>query len=319
MNKALEITNLNKTYEGGFIALKDVNLTVEEGDFFALLGANGAGKSTMIGIITSLIRKTSGSVKMFGYDLDKDLYEIQSLVGVVPQEFNFNAFEKVEDIIINQAGFYGFPKKSIKPKVEYYLKKLGLWEKRKSMARTLSGGMKRRLMIARAMVVEPKLLILDEPTAGVDLELRRSMWDFILKINKEEKITIILTTHYLEEAEQLCKNVAIIDEGKVIEQTDMKSLLSRLEVETILLETSNLKDISGENLKNIGYKIKIIDEISLEVELEKNNSLSDLFAKLAKNNIEVKRVQNKSNRLEELFIRLVGKNTKANKSGDNNE
>ncbi len=302
---ALEIKDLHKTYSDGFTALKGLNLQVKQGDFFALLGPNGAGKSTIIGILTSLIHKSSGTVKVLGYDIDTQLYEAQKHIGVVPQEFNFNGFETVEGIIYNQAGFYGIPRHKVKPKLDYYLKKLDLLDKRKTPAGRLSGGMKRRLMIARAMIHEPKLLILDEPTAGVDLEIRRSMWEFIQEINREKDTTIILTTHYLEEAEQLCKNIAIINHGEVIEQTDMKSLLTRLDEETIILD---IEGFSGKSdLAVSGYQLLVRDEATLEVVIKKGQGITALFVGLAEHNIVVKSMRNKSNRLEALFLRLVNK------------
>ncbi len=302
---ALEIKNLHKTYSDGFTALNGLNLRVKQGDFFALLGPNGAGKSTMIGILTSLIHKSSGTVKVLGYDIDTQLYEAQKQIGVVPQEFNFNGFETVEGIIYNQAGFYGLSRRKVKPKLDYYLGKLDLLDKRKTPAGRLSGGMKRRLMIARAMIHEPKLLILDEPTAGVDLEIRRSMWEFIQEINREKGTTIILTTHYLEEAEQLCKNIAIINHGKVIEQTDMKSLLSRLDEETIILD---IEGFSGKgDLAVSGYQLFVRDETTLEAVIKKGQGITALFVELAEHNIVVKSMRNKSNRLEELFLHLVNK------------
>ncbi len=308
---ALEVNNLYKTYGDGFTALNGLNIQVEQGDFFALLGPNGAGKSTMIGILTSLIRKSSGEVKVLGYDIDSNLYEAQKHIGVVPQEFNFNGFETVEGIIYNQAGFYGLPRHKVKPKLDYYLEKLDLLDKRKTPAGRLSGGMKRRLMIARAMIHEPKLLILDEPTAGVDLEIRRSMWSFIQDINREKGTTIILTTHYLEEAEQLCKNIAIINHGEVIEQTDMKSLLSRLDEETIVLDVDGLAEelIKENGLAIQGYQIAVCDNSTLEVTVPKEKGVSELFIELAKYGIAVKSMRNKSNRLEELFLRLVNNKT----------
>ncbi|MGY0399064.1 MAG: ABC transporter ATP-binding protein [Ostreibacterium sp.] len=303
MTPALKITDLHKTYSDGFVALKGLDLTVEQGDFFALLGPNGAGKSTAIGIMTSLVNKSSGQVSIFGYNLETDLQNAQSCIGVVPQEFNFNVFEKVEDIIYNQAGFYGISPRKAKPCIEYYLKKLDLWEKRKVPANRLSGGMKRRLMIARAMVHEPKLLILDEPTAGVDLEIRRAMWEFITELNREKGITIILTTHYLEEAEQLCKNIAIIDQGKVIEQTDMKSLLSRLDEETIILNVEGIN--SNIDIEVDGYQIHQPELNTLEINIAHQQSLTTLFIALEKQGIIVRHMRNKVNRLEELFLRLI--------------
>ncbi len=302
MTYALHITALCKTYRDGFQALKGLDLSVNQGDFFALLGPNGAGKSTTIGIITSLVNKTAGTVHVFGHDLDTDLQAVQSCIGVVPQEFNFHIFEKVEDIMYNQAGFYGISRRNAKPRVAYYLKKLALWDKRHSPANRLSGGMKRRLMIARAMVHEPKLLILDEPTAGVDLEIRRAMWAFLTEINEEKGTTIILTTHYLEEAEQLCKNIAIIDQGLVIEQTDMKSLLSRLDEETVVL------DVEGRGIEQVsvaGHHLLVRDSHTLEATIKRGQSITALFLSLEQQGITVKSMRNKANRLEELFLSLV--------------
>ncbi|PIE45337.1 MAG: ABC transporter [Gammaproteobacteria bacterium] len=311
MVKALVIRDLYKTYSDGFTALKGIDLDVEQGDFFALLGPNGAGKSTVIGIVISLINKSRGNVSIFGYDLDRQLQAAQSLVGVVPQEFNFNIFEKVKDIVYNQAGFYGISRRSAQSRVEYYLKKLDLWDKRNTPANRLSGGMKRRLMIVRAMVHEPKLLILDEPTAGVDLEIRRTMWNFLTELNKEKGTTIILTTHYLEEAEQLCNNIAIIDRGRVVEQTDMKSLLMRLESQTFVLDVEDLAPYRGggksrafPNIEN--FTITVVDANTLEVRTSASKNISSLFVELEKHGIVVKNMRNKANRLEELFLQLVG-------------
>lgn len=303
MTDALHVKGLHKTYANGFVALKGIDLRVEQGDFFALLGPNGAGKSTTIGIITSLINKTAGQVSVFGHDIDTALPDAQQCIGVVPQEFNFNIFEKVEDILYNQAGFYGLTRRQARDKIEYYLNRLSLWDRRHSPAKQLSGGMKRRLMIARAMVHEPKLLILDEPTAGVDLEIRRAMWDFISEINEKKGVTIILTTHYLEEAEQLCKNVAIIDAGQVITQTNMKSLLSQLDSESVVLTVENPLPAT---LELANYRYLVRDETTLEVELTRQQGLTDLFNQLHHANINVKNMRNKTNRLEELFLRLVG-------------
>jgi len=301
--KALSIQNLTKTYSNGFAALKEIDLHVEEGDFFALLGPNGAGKSTTIGIITSLVTKTSGSVKVFDTDIDADSELAKSYIGLVPQEFNFNGFEQVKHILVTQAGYYGMPAKVAEPRADELLHQLGLWEKRHTAARALSGGMKRRLMIARALVHKPKLLILDEPTAGVDIELRRSMWTFLENIN-QQGTTIILTTHYLEEAENLCRNIAIIDKGKIIENTDMKSLLNRLDKETFVLY---LQDPIPSDfvLENISHQL--IDNTTLEVEINRDDGLNHLFSLLSKQNIEVCSMKNKANRLEELFLSLVEK------------
>jgi len=301
--KALSIKNLTKTYRNGFAALKEIDLLVEQGDFFALLGPNGAGKSTTIGIITSLVTKTSGSVKVFDTDIDADSELAKSYIGLVPQEFNFNGFEQVKHILVTQAGYYGMPAKVAEPRADELLHQLGLWEKRHTAARALSGGMKRRLMIARALVHKPKLLILDEPTAGVDIELRRSMWTFLENIN-QQGTTIILTTHYLEEAENLCRNIAIIDKGKIIENTDMKSLLNRLDKETFVLY---LQDPIPSDfvLENISHQL--IDNTTLEVEINRDDGLNHLFSLLSKQNIEVCSMKNKANRLEELFLSLVEK------------
>ena len=298
--KALEIENLRKTYRGGFEALKGINLVVEEGDFYALLGPNGAGKSTTIGIISSLVNKTSGSVKVFGYDLDTQLTDLKRQIGLVPQEFNFNQFETVQQIVVNQAGYYGVPRPLAKERSEKYLKQLGLWDKRDEPARSLSGGMKRRLMIARALLHEPKLLILDEPTAGVDIELRRSMWDYLTKIN-QQGITIILTTHYLEEAETLCRNIGIIDSGRIIENTSMKRLLTQLSRETFILDLE-----PGNNGAEINdFNHRWTDEHTLEVEVDKDAGLNAVFEQLSAQKVKVLSMRNKANRLEELFVSLV--------------
>ncbi|MBC7002914.1 ABC transporter ATP-binding protein [Photobacterium sp. BZF1] len=297
---ALEIQNLNKTYKGGVNALKNMSLCVKEGDFFALLGPNGAGKSTTIGIISSLVNKTSGEVKVFGYDLDTQIVEAKKQLGLVPQEFNFNQFETVEQIVINQAGYYGVEKELAKERAKKYLSQLDLWGKRKERARNLSGGMKRRLMIARALMHEPRLLILDEPTAGVDIELRRSMWDFLREINRQG-VTIILTTHYLEEAEMLCRNIGIINHGELIENTSMKALLGKLEVETFILDVK----LNGNKpvLEDINWKLP--DNHTLEVDINKGDSLNHVFSLLTEQGIDVISMRNKANRLEELFVTLV--------------
>jgi len=301
---ALEISQLQKTYANGFQALKGIDLTVQQGDFFALLGPNGAGKSTCIGIISSLVNKTSGSVKVFGHSIDEEVIKVKSLLGSVPQEFNFNTFEPVNEIVTNQGGFYGIPAKIARKRTEYYLKELGLWSHRNLQARTLSGGMKRRLMIARALIHKPRLMILDEPTAGVDIELRRSMWHFMEEIN-QQGTTIILTTHYLEEAEQMCRNVAIIDEGSIIENTSMKSLLKGLNSETFVLY---LKDSITEAPVLNGFgKSSMIDEHTIEVEVPESLSLNDLIEQLDTHNLVVNRMRNKANRLEELFIAITAK------------
>ncbi|TGM33299.1 ABC transporter ATP-binding protein [Leptospira levettii] len=301
---AIELNGLEKTYKNGVKALRSIDLKVETGDFFALLGPNGAGKSTTIGILSSLVNKTNGKVKIFGVDIDENPNLAKTFIGIVPQEFNFGIFEALEQILINQAGFYGMPLKEAKDKVKYYLDKLSLYDKRKSAAGTLSGGMKRRLMIARALIHDPKLLILDEPTAGVDIEIRRSMWDFLKELNKEGK-TIILTTHYLEEAESLCKNIAIIDKGEIVENTSMKKLLQRLDKETFIID---LKKSFKTKPASKRFNWIWLDDHSLEVQLDKKASVNDLFAELTKQKMEVLSLRNKSNRLEELFLSLTGKN-----------
>lgn len=302
MVPAVEIKELMKTYSNGFKALKGVNLEVKKGDFFGLLGPNGAGKSTMIGILTDLITKTSGNVKIFGHDIDKNLSQAKEFIGVVPQEFNFGIFEKVIDIVVNQAGYYGLLRNVALERAEKYLKKLDLWDKKDNAAMTLSGGMKRRLMIARALIHEPKLLILDEPTAGVDIELRKGMWEFVKDLNKKG-ITIILTTHYLEEAESLCKNIAIINHGKVITNMTTKKLLSTLSKETFVLDLNkSIKKIP----KSEGYDISKIDDFTLEVTISKEDNLNKLFSYFNKEGIEVVSMKNKTNRLEELFLGLIG-------------
>lgn len=301
---AIELEGLEKTYANGVKALRSINLKVESGDFFALLGPNGAGKSTTIGILSSLINKTGGKVKIFGTDIDLQPDLAKTFLGIVPQEFNFGIFEAVEQILINQAGFYGIPYKEAKEKVEYYLEKLSLIDKRKSAAGQLSGGMKRRLMIARALVHEPQLLILDEPTAGVDIEIRRSMWEFLKELNQAGK-TIILTTHYLEEAESLCKNIAIIDKGEIVENTSMKKLLHRLDKETFIIDLK--KSIKSKPMSK-KFTWDWLDDHSLEVQLDKKESVNQLFTELTKLNLEVLSLRNKSNRLEELFLSLTGKN-----------
>lgn len=303
---ALQITGLTKTYPNGFAALKGIDLTVPQGGFFALLGPNGAGKSTTIGIISSLFKPTSGSVEIFGVDLLKEPAKAKQFLGVVPQEFNFMQFEKIEDILITQAGYFGIAAKDAKPRAEKLLKALGLWEKRANKARMLSGGMKRRLMIARALMHRPKLLILDEPTAGVDIELRRSMWDFMQQINVEEGTTIILTTHYLEEAEQLCKNIAILDHGEIRINTDMKSLLASLDVESFVFDLAQPYP-NPIVLTNV-VKTKQLDPLTLEVTLKKGESLNDVFAQLNAQQIQVASMRNKANRLEELFLGIVENN-----------
>lgn len=299
---ALEIKNLIKTYATGVQAVKGIDLTVEQGDFYALLGHNGAGKSTTIGIISSLVNKTSGSVKVFGYDLDTQKTQLKQQIGLVPQEFNFNQFEKVVDVLTQQAGFYGIPLKEAKVRAEMWLKKLDLWEKRTHLTRELSGGMKRRVMIARALMHNPKLLILDEPTAGVDIELRRSLWDFLRELN-QQGTTIILTTHYLEEAENLCRNIGIIQHGKLIENTSMKSLLAKLETEIFVLDLQNMPQNRPLVIEH--YPHKLLDENTLEVEVQRAQGLTNLFTQLTTQNVEVLSMRNKSNRLEELFLKMA--------------
>jgi ABC-2 type transport system ATP-binding protein len=299
--QALSLRQLRKTYSNGVQALKGIDLDVEEGDFFALLGPNGAGKSTAIGIVSSLVNKTSGTVDVFGHGIDTDLEAAKSCLGVVPQEINFNQFEKVSTILLNQAGFYGIPRKVARERMEYWLHQLQLWEKRESISRSLSGGMKRRLMIARALIHEPQLLILDEPTAGVDIEVRRSMWEFLRRIN-EQGTTIILTTHYLEEAENLCRNIAIIDEGRIIENDRMSTVLRKLHTEAFVL---NLRTPLRAPVSLPGYRLSQVDETTVEVEVSKEQNLNDVFAALSSVGGEVVSMRNKSNRLEELFIRLV--------------
>ncbi|MWV13680.1 ATP-binding cassette domain-containing protein [Pseudomonas sp. R-28-1W-6] len=304
MSSALSIRQLTKTYGNGFQALKGIDLDVAEGDFFALLGPNGAGKSTTIGIISTLVNKSGGTVEVFGHDLDRDPSGLKRCLGVVPQEFNFSQFEKVFDIVVTQAGYYGIPLKLAKERAEQYLNQLGLWDKHDVAARMLSGGMKRRLMIARALVHQPRLLILDEPTAGVDIELRRSMWSFLTELN-QQGITIILTTHYLEEAEQLCRHIGIIDHGSIVENTSMKALLKTLHVETFLLD---LKDALLVPPQLAGYPATLVDPHTLEVQVEKSLGITELFRQLAAQKVEVLSLRNKSNRLEELFVSLVEKN-----------
>jgi len=298
---ALNIKNLKKTYKNGVNALKGVDLTVKEGDFFALLGPNGAGKSTVIGIISSLVNKSSGKVEVFGHDLDMHSSDVRMHIGLVPQEFNFNIFEPVGEILINQAGYYGINREEAKQRAETYLKQLKLWDKRFHMAKELSGGMKRRLMIARALMHRPKLLILDEPTAGVDIEIRHSMWEFLKKRNAEGT-TIILTTHYLEEAESLCNNIAIISDGITIEQTQMRSLLDRLSVETFILY---LNDTIESIPECSDYAIRMVDSTTLEADISATQNITDLFNILKSCGIEVVSMKNKTNRLEQLFIGMV--------------
>lgn len=301
---ALNIKNLQKTYKNGVNALKGVDLTVKEGDFFALLGPNGAGKSTVIGIIASLVTKTAGHVEVFGQSLDTNYADVRMHIGLVPQEFNFNIFEPVGEILINQAGYYGINREEATKRAEVYLKQLDLWEKRFDMAKELSGGMKRRLMIARALMHRPKLLILDEPTAGVDIEIRHSMWQF-LKQQNAKGTTIILTTHYLEEAESLCNNIAIIDHGITIEQTRMRTLLDRLHMETFVLYLANSID-EIPDCKD--YSVRKIDDTTLEADINATKNINGLFAILNDCGIEVISMKNKTNRLEQLFIAMLNNN-----------
>jgi ABC-2 type transport system ATP-binding protein len=301
MIPALTIENLTKVYADGFEALKSISLTVEQGDFFALLGPNGAGKSTTIGIICSLVAKTSGRVAVFDVDIDVDFPTAKKHIGIVPQEFNFNQFEKVLDIVVNQAGFYGLPVQLAHERAEKYLRALGLWDKREVPSRTLSGGMKRRLMIARALVHEPKLLILDEPTAGVDIEMRRSMWEFLQQINAEGT-TIILTTHYLEEAEALCRNIAIINHGQIVEHSSVKALLRQLHREVFILDC--VEDLP-ESLAITDFTVHRVDDHTVEVEVEQGQHINQVFAALDEQGIHISSMRNKANRLEEMFVNLV--------------
>ncbi|MGO2355448.1 MAG: ABC transporter ATP-binding protein [Marinomonas foliarum] len=302
MTYAIEISDLKKRYEGGFEALKGIDLKVEKGDFFALLGPNGAGKSTTIGVLCSLVNKTSGSVSIFGNDIDKDFAKAKKFLGVVPQEFNFNVFETVFNVVVTQAGFYGITRAVAEERAEKYLKQLDLWDKKDAQSRMLSGGMKRRLMIARALIHEPEVLILDEPTAGVDIELRRSMWEFIKKLN-EQGTTIILTTHYLEEAEQLCRNIAIINAGEIVENTSVKALLKTLNQETFILD---LDTSLPDNWSLPDFNVVVSkDATTLEVEVAKGQSINVIFKALDDISINVVSMRNKSNRLEELFVKLI--------------
>ncbi|MDE9538717.1 ABC transporter ATP-binding protein [Xenorhabdus bovienii] len=303
MAYALELTQLTKTYAGGVKALRGIDLRVEEGDFYALLGPNGAGKSTTIGIISSLVNKSSGKIKVFGYDIDTDLVNAKRQLGLVPQEFNFNPFETVIQIVLNQAGYYGVPRNVAYSRAETYLSQLDLWGKRNERANRLSGGMKRRLMIVRALMHQPKLLILDEPTAGVDIELRRSMWEFLKALNAQGT-TIILTTHYLEEAEMLCRNIGIIQYGELVENTSMKDLLSQLERETFLL------DLTPRGVMPVveGYDYRLVDAVTLEVDVKRGQGLNDLFSQLSMQGIQISSMRNKANRLEELFVGLTNNN-----------
>jgi ABC-2 type transport system ATP-binding protein len=298
---ALAVQQLTKTYKGGFQALKGIDLSVEQGDFFALLGPNGAGKSTFIGIVASLVNKTAGSVNVFGHDLDRDPEGVKSCIGLVPQEFNFNLFLPVFEVVLNQAGYYGIPRREAKVRAERSLRQLDLWDRRDTEMRKLSGGLKRRLMIARALVHQPRLLILDEPTAGVDIEIRRSMWSFLRKLNAEGT-TIILTTHYLEEAESLCRNIAIINRGEIAERTSVAALLNTLHTETFVL---NLKGRVSELPELGGFVLQHLDDCTLEVEMNRDHTINGLFDALSRNGIEVISLRNKQNRLERLFLEMV--------------
>jgi ABC-2 type transport system ATP-binding protein len=301
-SKALSVVDLHKTYASGPVALSGVSLDVETGEFFALLGPNGAGKSTLIGIVSSLVKKTKGKVFVFGYDMDQNPEAAKASIGIVPQEFNFNLWERVIDIVVNQAGYYGLPRGLALARAETYLRQLGLWDKRNQRSRDLSGGMKRRLMIARALIHEPSLLILDEPTAGVDIELRRSMWDFLRRLNAAGT-TIILTTHYLEEAESLCESIAIIDQGEIIEDTSMKTFINSLHSETFVLD---LAEPLNELPDSDGYVMRQVDPTTLEVDISKDQGINRLFGYLTESEIRVISLRNKSNRLEELFLRMIG-------------
>ena len=309
MSEALVIENLKKVYGNGHVALKGIDLTVQEGDFFALLGPNGAGKSTTIGILSTLVNPSSGQVKVFGHDLATDPSAVKRCLGLVPQEFNFNQFETAFNILVTQAGYYGIARKTAVARAEALLKQLGLWDKRDTASRMLSGGMKRRLMIARALMHEPRLLILDEPTAGVDIELRRSMWEYLTELN-QQGTTIILTTHYLEEAEQLCRNIAIIDQGEIVQNTSMRKLLDQVRVETFILDLAQAQTKAPELQ---GYPCQLTDAQTLEVQVDKIMGITGLFTQLAEKNIEVMSLRNKSNRLEELFVSLVDKHLEEKK------
>jgi len=298
---ALVVEDLRKVYRTGFEALKGVDLRVDEGDFFALLGPNGAGKSTLIGIVTSLVNKTAGRVQVFGHDLDRDPEAVKASLGVVPQEFNFNLFLPVAEVVINQAGYFGIPRREAKARTEMLLKKLDLWERRRSEMRSLSGGMKRRLMIARALVHRPRLLILDEPTAGVDIEIRRAMWDYLRELNAEGT-TIILTTHYLEEAESLCRNIAVIDHGRIEAVAETQALLAGLDAETFVL---NLGRPLNQLPSIPGFTLTTVDATTIEVHLRRGQSLSELFGALGRLGVDVVSMRNKQNRLEQLFLEMV--------------
>ena len=302
MLPALSLHNLVKVYKNGITALHGIDLEVAQGDFFALLGPNGAGKSTTIGIVSSLVNKSAGAVRVFGHDIDTELAAAKACIGLVPQEFNFNVFEPVVEILVNQAGYYGVPRRLAFERAERYLNQLGLWERRHDQARMLSGGMKRRLMIARALVHEPRLLILDEPTAGVDIEIRHSMWHFLAEINAAGT-TIILTTHYLEEAERMCRNIAIIDQGRIVENTSMRQLLNRMDIQTLVLDLLHPLAVSPDLP---GFTTRRIDDHTLEAEVTRDANINALFAALSAQGMVVRSLRNKTNRLEELFVRLVG-------------
>lgn len=303
---ALSIENLHKTYGNHMHALKGIDLHIEEGDFFALLGPNGAGKSTTINILCSLVKKTAGTVKIFAVDVDKDFPAAKSYLGIVPQEFNFHPFEKVIDIIVNQAGYYGITRQVALQRAEKHLKALDLWDKRDNIARFLSGGMKRRLMIVRALIHQPKVLILDEPTAGVDIELRRGLWQFLREVN-QEGVTVILTTHYLEEAESLCRNIAIINHGQIVEHTSMQQLLRTLEQETFIFDSQSCLP---EEIDLDGHVVRRVDDYTFEADIQRHEHLNNLFAALSKQNIDITSMRNKANRLEELFVRLTSSEEK---------
>ena len=305
MNTAISIKNLRKTYDNEFEALKGISLEVEQGDFFALLGPNGAGKSTTIGVISTLVNRSAGEVEVFDRNVDTNVYETKLDLGVVPQEINFNLFERVEDIVITQAGYYGLPRSLAKERSDKYLRQLGLWDKRRDRSRTLSGGMKRRLMIARALIHEPRLLILDEPTAGVDIELRRSMWDFLTELNRQGT-TIILTTHYLEEAEQLCRNIAIIDNGSIVENTSMRSLLAEIDSQVFVLDVLKA-DLPKAALCLEDFNVRASDDQSIEVTVSRGGSINAVFAQLENAGVVVTSMRNKTNRLEQLFINKLAK------------
>ncbi|GAB2725703.1 ABC transporter ATP-binding protein [Halomonas garicola] len=301
---ALSIRGLTKVYGNGFQALKGIDLDVEQGDFFALLGPNGAGKSTTLGVVCSLVQKTAGQVSLFGIDIDRDFARAKYQLGVVPQEFNFNQFERVIDIVIAQAGYYGMPHREALPRAEQLLSDLGLWDKRHGSARMLSGGMKRRLMIARALMHRPRLLILDEPTAGVDIELRRSMWEYMRRINREEGTTIILTTHYLEEAESLCRNIAIINHGDIIRNTSVRSLLAELDAETFLLDLT--RPLDSDEVPTIeGFEVYQSEPAQLAVVIRRGQRLNSIFEALSAKGIQVTSMRNRANRLEEMFVSMV--------------